>query len=152
MPIVLISLALMIVLALVSEIDMRIQSIPDVLSLGLLVGGLCIVSLMSSALLIPHFLAAGAGLLFFAALSYIYYKWRGRYGLGLGDAKLFGAAGAWVGLLGLPSVLLWATLSALGVVVLRVMFDKTFATTQRIAFGPYLAFGLWIVWLFGSLQ
>ena len=61
------------------------------------------------------------------------------------------AAGAGGGLEGLPSVLLYAAGSALaGILVAAVMGNEVTART-RFAFGPFLAFGLWLVWLYGPL-
>jgi leader peptidase (prepilin peptidase)/N-methyltransferase len=74
---------------------------------------------------------------------------RHRAGLGLGDAKLFAAAGAWLGPAGLPSVLVWACGAALIAVAIHSIRGQTLSRTSRIAFGPFLAFGFWIVWLFG---
>ena len=64
-------------------------------------------------------------------------------GLGLGDAKLFAASGAWLGWQGLPPVLLIAALGGLGQAMLR-------AAPQRhrpLAFGPWIAVGFFSLWL-----
>ncbi|MEQ1697432.1 MAG: A24 family peptidase, partial [Hyphomicrobiaceae bacterium] len=67
----------------------------------------------------------------------------------LGDAKLFAAAGAWTGLEGLSTVLLYGSLAALiwtGVCAIR---GREVLRTTPLAFGPFLAFGFWWVWLYG---
>lgn len=72
-----------------------------------------------------------------------YYFWRtGQEGLGLGDAKLFAASGAWLGPAALPYVLLIAALG--GLVFLRMRKN---AVRREIAFGPWLALGFWLVWI-----
>jgi leader peptidase (prepilin peptidase)/N-methyltransferase len=70
-----------------------------------------------------------------------------RAGLGLGDAKLFAAAGAWLSLEGLPSVMVWVSCAALVAILLRQPVEAT----TRAPFGPYLAFGFWVVWLYGPI-
>lgn len=147
-----ISVVLMCALSLLSEIDQRLHIIPDSLSLGLIAAGLSATWWINPDLLQWHSLAMLIGGASFALITYAYYKFRGSYGLGLGDAKLFAAAGSWVGLLGLPSVLLWATISAIIIVLIKTISDDTYSKEQPIAFGPHLALGLWIVWLFGPLQ
>ena len=66
----------------------------------------------------------------------------------LGDVKLFAAAGAWVGWQGLPSVLLIGAATGLAAALIlgRARPD------QPVAFGPYLALGLWITWLYGPVN
>jgi leader peptidase (prepilin peptidase)/N-methyltransferase len=71
--------------------------------------------------------------------------------MGLGDAKLLAAAGAWVSWQGLPSVLVVASLSALAVVLVRSWRNGKLDPVQHVAFGAYLAVGLWIIWLYGPL-
>ena len=91
------------------------------------------------------------GLTLFLAVGIIFRRLRGYEGLGGGDAKLFAAAGAWVGWLGLPSVLLVASVTALGVVLVMIAAGRRGITGEEIAFGPYLCFGFWIVWLYGPI-
>ena len=93
--------------------------------------------------------AAGFGVLWLLAL--IYKRLRGRDGLGGGDPFLLGAIGAWVGWIGLPSVLLWASLSGLSVVAAKVVLRRPVAGTDRLPFGVFLAIGAWLTWLYGPL-
>jgi prepilin signal peptidase PulO-like enzyme (type II secretory pathway) len=74
---------------------------------------------------------------------------RGRVGLGGGDAKLFAAIGAWIGWPGLPSVLLISGFAGLTYAFLRGR--GRLRPHDRIPFGPALALGGWIVWLYGPL-
>ena len=75
----------------------------------------------------------------------------GREGLGLGDAKLFAAAGAWVSWAGLPSVLLLAAAGALAGHLLAARLTGQRLEGREFPFGPYLAAALWLVWLYGPL-
>jgi leader peptidase (prepilin peptidase) / N-methyltransferase len=73
-----------------------------------------------------------------------YFRRYGQEGLGLGDAKLFAAAGAWLGWQALPMALLIAAVSGL---VVALALGKT-ARATPLPFGPALALGFWVTWLF----
>lgn len=70
----------------------------------------------------------------------------GGNGLGMGDVKLVGAAGL---LLGWQNMILAVLLGSLSGVVIHSMRMKKGAG-KRLAFGPYLAAGIWFAALFGS--
>lgn len=97
--------------------------------------------------------AAAAGFLFMALIARTFRQLRGIEGLGLGDAKLLAAAGAWLGLLALPSVLLIAAATALPTTLVahRLLKRGQPLGTTPIPFGPYLAGATWIVALYGPL-
>ena len=82
--------------------------------------------------------AAGYGLL--AGLGYVYRRLRGRDGLGLGDAKLLAAAGAWLGLASLPWVVLAAALLGL---LLALAQRRPLQAETAVPFGPALALAFW---------
>ena len=137
-------------------IDARHFLLPDVLTLPLIPAGLLVTwwgdqGTVGPALW-PHHLAGaliGFGGLY--GIGWIYKHLRGREGLGLGDAKLMAAAGAWVGWAGLGSVLLWAALPALVAAVIWGRMRGTLSATMAVPFGTFLAFGLWLTWLYGPL-
>jgi leader peptidase (prepilin peptidase) / N-methyltransferase len=134
------------------EIDARRFVLPDVITGPLLLSGLAVAWLYQPDQFLDHVLGAAAGYLSFFLLSDIYRRLRGRVGLGLGDAKLFAAAGAWVSWLGLPSIALIAGASGLATVLLHSLAKSApIEPGSRLPFGPFLAFGLWIVWLYGPL-
>jgi leader peptidase (prepilin peptidase) / N-methyltransferase len=85
------------------------------------------------------------------AVGAFYRRVRGRVGLGDGDPILFAGAGAWVGVVGLPSVLLWAALAGLSVVAARLILRKGVRADDRLPFGVFLAVGTWLVWLYGPI-
>jgi leader peptidase (prepilin peptidase)/N-methyltransferase len=64
---------------------------------------------------------------------------RNRAGIGLGDAKLFAAAGAWLGLAALPSVMLWTCGVALVAVSAAHLLKRPLDASSRIPFGPFLS-------------
>lgn len=92
----------------------------------------------------------GGGLLWLMARLYL--SLRGHHGLGLGDVKFVGAATAWTGIIGLPWLLLIASLSALTWVVAKHMIGHSLVQGQRIPFGPHLSLGLLATWLAKSLD
>jgi prepilin signal peptidase PulO-like enzyme (type II secretory pathway) len=81
----------------------------------------------------------------------VYRAWRGISGIGRGDAKLFAASGAWLGAHALPVVLLGACASALLVLLAAHMLGRRLEARTAIPFGPFLAFGTWLVWCLGPL-
>jgi leader peptidase (prepilin peptidase)/N-methyltransferase len=132
-------------------IDWRTLVLPDALTLPLLAAGLVVAWLIEPHILVEHVFGAGLGFALFASIARVYAGLRGREGLGLGDAKLLAAAGAWVSWSGLPSVVLLAALTALGATLAGVLGGKVAARDRPIAFGPFLALGTWLVWLHGPI-
>jgi leader peptidase (prepilin peptidase)/N-methyltransferase len=127
-------------------IDLRAWLLPDTLTLPLLAAGLA-----AAALGLPPGTSvasavggAAAGYAALAGLGYVYRRLRGREGLGLGDAKLLGAAGAWLGLDSLPWVVLLAALLGL---VLALAQRQPMRAETAVPFGPALALAFWGVFL-----
>ena len=145
------SVLLGVVLVFLSAIDLAAYRLPDALTLPLIGVGLCLCWWLRWDDVTLRALAAavGYGALFFMAAGYRLA--RGWDGLGLGDAKLFAAAGSWTGLEGLPGVLLIASVSALAAAGLAVLGGRAITATTRMPFGPFLAIGFWLVWLYGPV-
>jgi leader peptidase (prepilin peptidase)/N-methyltransferase len=131
--------------------DWRCLVLSDVLVLPLTALGLVTNWLLSSPTFFDHVVGVVAGVAFLYAVGSVYRRLRHRDGLGFGDAKLFGAAGAWLGWQGLPSVLLYAAMTALLVVLFRRALGTMIDWDTKIAFGSYLCIGTWIVWLYGPI-
>jgi leader peptidase (prepilin peptidase)/N-methyltransferase len=149
--VVLISLGLAAVLIALSIVDLREMRLPDVLTLPLIVAGpLLALAMEWDGGVVWRIASAAAGFAALFAVAWGYRALRGRAGLGLGDAKLLAAAGAWLGMEALPSVMLWACGSALLAVLAAAAFRLPVDGSTRIPFGPFLALGFWIVWLYGS--
>ena len=145
------SLALGWTLLALAVIDLRHHLLPDLLTLPLLPAGLAVAWLIEPGHLVDHGIGAVAGLIGFVLVAWLYRLARRREGLGLGDAKLLAAGGAWLGWQALPSVVLIAAASALAVALAGALAGAKLAATTRVAFGPYLALGIWLVWLYGPL-
>lgn len=130
-------------------IDWRDGILPDGLTLPLIPLGLLAAVLGDPDRLWPHVLGAFAGFAAFALIRWGYRRLRGREGLGFGDVKLLAAAGAFVSWEGLPSVVLIAAMIGLGLALARSLAGRRLALDERLAFGPALCLGLWLVWLYG---
>lgn len=130
-------------------IDIRSFRLPDALTLPLTVLGIGIAQALGWASWADRALAAAAGFLVLFVARDFYSRVRGRNGLGLGDVKLFAAAGAWTGLEGLAGVLLWGSALALMSVAVLVVNGRQVNARTALPFGPFLAAGIWLVWLYG---
>ncbi len=128
-----------------AAIDARHWRLPDVLTLPLLVLGLGATWWLTPDLAFDHAVAASLGYGAFALLAFAYRRWRGVDGLGVGDAKLLAAAGAWVGSQGLAPVILAASLAGLAFAAIR--FGRAVGRRSAIPFGPPLALATWVTWL-----
>ncbi len=143
-----------------AAMDHRHLTLGDALTLPLLVAGLVFAATLGApGAFTGHAIGAVAGFAVFAAIGAAYRQLRQRDGLGLGDAKLLAAGGAWVGWLGLAGIVLWASAMALAVALAQTLAGTLAGTRtslglsagRRIAFGPYLGAGIWLVWLYGPV-
>ena len=132
-------------------IDVRHFILPDEITLPLIPAGLAVTWALDSGRLPHHAAGAVGGFIFVVILRWAYARVRGREGIGLGDAKLLAAAGAWVSWQGLSGIVLIAAAAALaGHVIWSALFQRR-DLTREIPFGPYLAAGLWLTWLYGPI-
>ena len=92
-----ITLCLGLTLAAIAAIDLKTFRIPDVLSLPLIGAGLALALAIPGVYFTDHLIGALAALTLFAGIGELYFRARNVDGLGLGDAKLYAAAGAWLG-------------------------------------------------------
>lgn len=132
-------------------IDLHHLVLPDIITLLLIPIGLAIAWGIRPDAIDAHLIGAVLGFATFATIAWLYRRVRKRDGLGLGDAKLLAAAGAWLGWQALPGVVLLAALAALVVALAGTAFGDRLKTTSEIAFGPYLALAFWTSWLFGPI-
>jgi leader peptidase (prepilin peptidase) / N-methyltransferase len=127
-------------------IDLETGYLPDALTLPLTALGL-VANLFG--LFTPFrdaLIGAAAGFLVFWAIGEVYHRIRGRDGLGLGDAKLLAAIGAWTGWLALPLVIFIAAAGTLVVSAAR----RSTSPDDSIPFGPGLCAAGFAVLFFGE--
>jgi leader peptidase (prepilin peptidase)/N-methyltransferase len=132
-------------------IDWRHFILPDLLTLPLVALGLAAAWVLAPGELWDRVGGAACGYLGLWLAAWLYRRLRGREGLGLGDAKLLAAAGAWVGASGLPSVLAGAAIAGLAAAGGMMATGTRLDRHSALPFGPFLAAATWLVWLFGPI-
>ena len=95
-----------------------------------------------------HMIGAALSLMALETLSALAEKALGQPALGLGDAKLAALGGAWLGVFGIAiamaiSVFSGAIVGSIGRLTGRLK------PRQPFPFGPFIALGIWLVWLKG---
>jgi leader peptidase (prepilin peptidase)/N-methyltransferase len=145
------SLGLLWIMIWLSLVDFDSFRLPDWGTLPLILAGLTLALLGLTDTPLWHALGAAAGYVFVYGLRAVWHRLRGVEAIGLGDAKLLAAAGAWCGLAGLPSVLLWACVAGLAIGILSGMRQGALHSRLAVPFGPALALGFWITWLEGPV-
>lgn len=120
---------------------------------------LLVITGLAASLVLPgmdiltHLIGGLLGFIAFWGLAKGYRYLRGHEGLGGGDAKLLAGLGMWVSWQGLPTTVLYAAMAALLFVVgLRLIRGHASSRNTVLPFGPFLALGGWLVWLYGPLE
>jgi leader peptidase (prepilin peptidase) / N-methyltransferase len=127
-----------------SVIDIRTMRIPDPLNATLAATGLAASWLLQRDLVTAVLgIAIGYGAI--AVLNFAYFRLRGRDGIGMGDAKLLGGLGAWLGWTGLPFVALAGSICGLAVFAALALFRGR-SLAAALPFGPFLSAGGLLVW------
>jgi leader peptidase (prepilin peptidase) / N-methyltransferase len=136
----------------IAAVDARRFIIPDEFSAAAFVLGL-----VAAALELPD--APGAAVATAALRGIVtalalfglwaaYRRLRGREGIGLGDVKLAGVAGAWLDWPSIPLAFEIAALAALAACLARwLVSGRGIRATTRLPFGLFLAPAIWIAWL-----
>ena len=132
-------------------IDLETGFLPDAVTLPLIVVGLAV---NVWGLFVPWqgaLIGAVAGYAAFWLIAEAFYRLRGAEGLGLGDAKLLAALGAWLGWQTLPPIVFIASIIGLfWALTMRLTGAKISAQTA-LPFGPALATGGAIVFIIMAL-
>jgi leader peptidase (prepilin peptidase) / N-methyltransferase len=131
--------------------DLAMFVLPDFLTYSLLVIGLAISLNSGPDSMVESAAGAVAGALCLLLVKYSYRLATGREGLGMGDVKLFAAAGAWVGPGGLPQVLLIASLLGLSYAGIQLRRPVRAMALEKVPFGAGLCLALWFTWIFGPV-
>ena len=124
-------------------IDVKTFRLPDSYTLPLIAVGLGLPWLIAGPDLLARLIGAAVGFASLGLIGEIHFRSKKVEGLGLGDAKLFAAAGAWLGWQALPVVILIASVSGL----LYATLFRRGRLHDGIAFGPMLALGFLLCWL-----
>lgn len=135
------------VLLALAVIDWETGYLPDWMTGALALGGLSANALSMFSPPIDALIGAAAGVFIFWAIGAAWRRWRSVDALGLGDAKLLGALGAWMGWEALPVIVLAGSLASLAGVGLSNLRGSSIGASDAIPFGPGLAFGGYIVFL-----
>ena len=128
-------------LMVLSVIDWRTFTIPNGINLAILVLG--VVRLVTDLGNWPLYLI---GLISVSLVFLLLHVLTGGNGLGMGDVKLVGAAGL---LLGWPNMILAVLVGSLSGAIIHSVRMRGGAG-RKLAFGPYLAAGIWFSVLFGN--
>jgi leader peptidase (prepilin peptidase)/N-methyltransferase len=132
-------------------IDIEFRIIPDRFNLGGFILAFGAAVLWGEPNWIQSLLGAVVGFGSFYALAWGYEKFKGIEGLGFGDVKMMAWLGAWLGVLRVPEMILYASVSGVLVgVILMLKSRQGFQTA--LPFGPFLAISAYIVWILAQLM
>jgi leader peptidase (prepilin peptidase)/N-methyltransferase len=138
----------------VARSDARRFVVPDALTAPAFALGLLDASLADGGGFQAPALAAATAALAAAALlavELVYRRLRGRAGLGLGDVKLAGVAGAWLGVALTPAAIELAALAALAAYLMRqARKRRALNRAARLPFATFFAPAIWLAWLFAT--
>ncbi len=121
-------------------IDLRTFRLPDAITLPLILLGLLFNGLSSDGF--SSFQDAVIGMILgyvsLWILNFLYRTFKKQDGIGMGDAKLLSALGAWLGWFTLPNILLVASITGLIGGFIWLKFNKQHHQSA-FPFGPFLA-------------
>lgn len=120
-------------------LDRRHFWLPDALTLPMAFLGFTIGLWTTDVAMPDRVIGAVAGYLGLLAVAMIYRAMRRRDGLGLGDAKLLGALGAWFGWQALPFILLLAASLGLLAILAAMAAGRVVNAATRVPLGTFLA-------------
>ncbi len=132
------------VLIAVAAIDLEHHIVPNRIVVPALVFGLAATAVLQTDEL-PEALAAGAGAFAFLLLAALAYP----AGMGMGDVKLAGVMGLYLGIEVIPAMLI-AFLAGSVVGIVRIAREGAEARKSGVPFAPFLAFGGLVALLVGD--
>ncbi len=146
------TLVLTAALVAMSGIDIKVQLLPDSLTLPLLWLGLLLSLLGQDGLFVSPAEAISGAALGYLSLWSVYQLFKlatGKEGMGYGDFKLLALLGAWMGASMLPLIIILSALAG-SVVGLGLILLQGRDKAQPLPFGPYLAIAGWVALLWGD--
>lgn len=136
-------------LVVITFIDLKLQIIPDVISLPGIPVGLVLSFFTASPGVINAVIGAFSGGAILLCIAAGYHKLTGVEGMGGGDIKLLAMIGAFIGWKGvLVTILAGSFLGAIVGVITMLVFGR--GSRHAIPFGPFLSAGAVIYIFFGS--
>lgn len=126
--------------------DLEQRRLPDWLTLTLVIGGL-LCHWRTGTASGPFIAGAILAAVLLLAVRSLFLLTSKVDALGLGDVKLAGAAGIWLGWSNVPLFLMLATFGGVGWYVMMRAINRDAACRTDIPFGIPLCFALWLVWL-----
>jgi leader peptidase (prepilin peptidase)/N-methyltransferase len=135
-----IKVSLILALVYLAYIDLRTFRLPDAITLVLVLSGLLFNGFSETGLASFQDSVIGAilGYVSLWLLNTLYRLTKKQDGIGMGDAKLFAALGAWLGWFALPGILLMASLTGLIGGFIWLQWNKQ-NHRSAFPFGPFLA-------------
>lgn len=132
---------LILILLYLSYIDLRTFRLPDLITLPLIVAGIVFNYFSHSGFvdIANSVIGAFIGYGFLWLLNNLYRLFKDQNGIGMGDAKLLAALGAWLGWTALPGILLIASITGVIGGMAYLQWQKQ-SSRQAFPFGPFLAF------------
>lgn len=134
-------------LLVITFIDLEHLLIPDVITLPGIVVGIAVHNLLSPGLWTVPLIESALGILLGGGslwlISWIYERWRGQIGLGMGDVKLAALLGAFLGWR--PVIFILFVSSFVGMLIgLILLVSRQTRLKQALPYGPFLALAAWI--------
>ena len=120
-------------------IDLETGFLPDAVTLPLALAGVAVNVWGLFATWQAALIGAAVGYGAFWLIAEAFYRLRGMEGLGLGDAKLLAALGAWLGWQALPPVVFIASIIGLAGALAMRLTGARISTHTALPFGPALA-------------
>ena len=135
-----IQIFLILVLVYLAYFDLRTFRLPDAITLPLILAGLLFNGLSKDSFISFQDSIAGAifGYATLWLLNFLYRTLKKEDGIGMGDAKLLAALGAWLGWFTLPSILLLASITGLIGGLIWLQWNRQ-NRRSAFPFGPFLA-------------
>lgn len=137
-----------------SFIDLEFKIIPDQINFSGLFVGLIFsvvnsIKTQSLEMIVYAFVGAAVGAGFLYLVAFLYLKYRGIEGLGMGDVKLMAFIGAYTGWFGALFTIFFGSLvgAIVGISVIKLLKKDYY---YEIPFGPFLAAGGLVYLFFGE--
>lgn len=135
-----------------AAVDLRTRRLPDGLNLALALSGLGVAAWLDGGRFLDHVAGCALGYASLVAIGFMYLRIRGRDGIGRGDAKMLAGIGAWIGIQGLAVCIFVAAGAGIAFLVASAGVQRRrISSESAIAFGPFLAVGAWLTWIWGPL-